>query len=330
MENKKSDSGEFRPHQKELARKLLVEKFRSNSKIPYTKLVSRREFSTFSVSRFKVLFQNEWRNIEDEARRIAISKKKQKNEEERMLQVIESKEKEKEKVVKALKAAEVMSEALHNIKRKTQSEVKRVQEETKRIRQEADEEIRKFMAEIEVLAEKNKRSDARLQLVTKTIEELEREREIEMTRVMLLYEEERAKNVELSSRAKDGDIFRTFVKLDYKVNELAKDIANTNDISLWTMNDKRRAIQKEVIRLRRANYRLFERNIHPDEYFYDNDINTNIQNWWEERCAISHDPRRIDIIDHDSYELLASVILDMIDQISSCRKHELLSSIRIV
>ena len=78
MQDQKNDTAEFGPKQRELARKLLVEKFRSNGKIPYTKLMSQREFSKFSVSRLKVLFRNEWRNIEDEARRIAVSKKKKK------------------------------------------------------------------------------------------------------------------------------------------------------------------------------------------------------------------------------------------------------------
>jgi hypothetical protein len=68
-----SDTAEFRPKQRELARKLLIEKSRTNCKIPYTKLVSRREFASYSVPRLKVLFKNECRNIEDDVRRMKTS-----------------------------------------------------------------------------------------------------------------------------------------------------------------------------------------------------------------------------------------------------------------
>jgi NifU-like protein involved in Fe-S cluster formation len=48
-----------------------------------------------------------------------------------------------------------LSEALHNVKRKSKSEVERVREEFQEmIREEADVKIREFIAEIQVLAEK--------------------------------------------------------------------------------------------------------------------------------------------------------------------------------
>jgi hypothetical protein len=324
-----SDTAEFTPKQRELARKLLLERSRSNTKIQFKKLVFRREFSSFSVSRLKVLFKNELRNIEDEARRMQATNNKMQTREEMIrkemeLREMEVIEMEKMKRNELLKKTETLSEALHNVKRKSNSEVQRIRDEAEekvreleRIREEADEKVRKSVAEVEKLT-------SRLTLVTKTIEELEREKEVEMTRIISLYEEERLKNMELSSQAKDAVVFRSSVELDHKIKELAKDIGNRDSTEGWIMRDMRKIIQKEVCRLRRAGFKLFKIVVQPDDYLYENDINTNIQNWWDERCELSHKPNYCDIMDQGAYQVLTAVVSDMIDQVSDCRRRFIL------
>lgn len=267
-----SDTAEFAPKQRELARRLLLEKRRSNIKIQYAKLVNRREFSRFSVSRLKLLFQNEWRSMQDEARRIEARNNKVKEEEQRQK---------------------------NELQKITESEVQRIREE----------------------AEK-KAHESHHQLVTKTIEELEIEKEKEINQVIKLYEAERAKNEHLSSEAETGLIFRQSVEIDHKIKELAKEIGNRDNTEGWVMAYMARMIQKEVIRLRRAGFKLFKRSIHPDYYLYDNNINTNIQKLWNERCKLSHDPRYCDQINRQEYVLLLSVVWDMLEQVSNCREEE--------
>ncbi len=275
-----SDTAEFAPKQRELARRLLLDKSRSKSNIQYKKLVNRREFSRFSLSRLKLLFQNEWRSMQDEARRIETWNIKVKEEEKRQKNELQNKE-----------------------------------SEVQRIREEAERNARECTAEIQRLA-------SRLMLVTKTIEELEIEKEKEMDRVMKLYEVECAKNAELSSSAITGVIFRKSVEIDHKIKELAKEIGNRETTEGWVMSYMARMIQREVVRLRRVGFKLFKSNIHPDDYLYDNDISTNIQSWWDERCKLSHDPKYCDKMSKESYVLLSAVVWDMVEQVCVCREEE--------
>jgi hypothetical protein len=100
-------------------------------------------------------------------------------------------------------------------------------------------------------------------LVTKTIEELEKEREVQMSRMMVLYEEKRTKNLEWSSRARDSVVFRSSVKLDHKVKELGRDIACLDSTDELTMRDIRKIIQKEVVCLRRSGFQFLLRTYNP-------------------------------------------------------------------
>ena len=105
----------------------------------------------------------------------------------------------------------------------------------------------------------------------------------------------------------------TIIEADIK--DIVKKIRNVDSLDGWTMKDMRKIIQNEVTRLRNNGAYLFRAHVPSHDYLYDNDINTNIKDWWNERCELAHTPNYADRLNHSYFKGLSDVLQDMLHQV---------------
>ena len=370
---------ELAPKQKELVRKLVLEKKKFNKRIPYTKLVKTREFSRFSVRDLKLVFNNELRNMEDEerrnqarSRRLEEIERKQKNELKKKQEVLT--EAISKEVQRAKEEAEKLAaEKIRETKEKAKEEAEKLAAEKIRETKEKAEKLAQINAEKKMKAQSD-HLDQYLRALKNSIYE----KDSEMEKLRIAYERERAKVEEISSRAtvesqrsktehehltncvehwqkqyvslkqrvssdqnyhkeyrqnERNDIYdelehardaiyslRIATIIEAQIKDLVKAIKKQESAEGLSMKDMRIIIRNEVSYLRRngAPY-LFRENVSPNDFLYQNDISTNIKDWWEERCELAHTTNYVEKMNHRAFRITSNVVQDMIQQIWDAR-----------
>lgn len=116
--------------------------------------------------------------------------------------------------------------------------------------------------------------------------------------------------------AAELDSWEMMTIIEVEVRSLVQKIRNVDSLDGWTMRAMREVIENEVTRLRSNGVYLFRSHVLPDDVLYDNDISTNIKDWWKLRCELAHLPDLSDF-NHEYFQRLSDVLQDMLRQVAA-------------